>query len=76
MFAILCFEVYHTKLHIWESPDTKMERQNTQISVNTTTEITEIVQEQPLDEIMGVNGVWILRKGLCEGTKTFQRVCM
>jgi len=40
--AILCFEVYHTKLHIWESTDAKMEEQNTQMSVNTTIEITEL----------------------------------
>jgi hypothetical protein len=34
--AIQCFEVYHTKLHFWWSADTKVEEQNTQMSVNAT----------------------------------------
>jgi len=38
--ATPCFEVYHTKLHILGSADTKMEKQNMQMSVNDPIEIT------------------------------------
>jgi hypothetical protein len=35
------FEVYHTELHLRGSTDTKMGQPNTQMSVNTATEITD-----------------------------------
>jgi hypothetical protein len=38
-----CFDVYHTKLQFWEPNDTKIERWNTQMSVNITTVITELI---------------------------------
>ena len=38
-----CFEVYHTKLDFWVSANTQMEKQNTQMSVNTTIVITELI---------------------------------
>ena len=41
--ATSCFGVYHTKMHFWGSTDIKMEKQNTQISVNTTTETIELL---------------------------------
>ena len=41
--ATSCFEVYHTKMHFRGSTGTKMDEQNIQISVNTTTEVTELI---------------------------------
>ena len=42
-FAIPWFEVYHSKLHFGGSTDTKMVKWNSQMSVNTTIEITELM---------------------------------
>ena len=41
--VIPCFEVYHTKLHFWGPTNTKMEKRNTQISVNFTILITDLI---------------------------------
>jgi len=41
--AMPCFKVYHTKLHFWGSTDTEIEKQNTQMSVNITIVINELI---------------------------------
>jgi len=41
--ATPCIEVQHNKLHFWSSTDSQMGKQNTQMSVNTTTVITELI---------------------------------
>jgi hypothetical protein len=43
LVATPCFEVYNIELHFSGSADTKMDKWNTQMSVNTTTEMDEIV---------------------------------
>jgi hypothetical protein len=52
------FKVYHTKLHFLGSTDTIMEKQNTQMSVNITIVITELIffSRHFLDEILGGEG--------------------
>jgi len=64
-FAIPCFEIYHSKLHFGGSVDTKMVKWNSQMSVNTTIEITELIFFQwcLLDEIMRVKGCGFYRRG-------------
>jgi len=65
LFATPCFEVHHTELHFWGSADTKMEKWNTQMSINTNhwngwNDISVVSSWL----IMGMNEVWILQKGL------------
>ena len=52
-----------------------MEKQKTQVSVNTPTEITDLIfcSNVFLMKYMGVNGVWILQKGVYEGRQNCQR---
>jgi hypothetical protein len=77
-FAIPCFKVYHSKLHFGRSTDTSIVKWNTQMSVILPLNYwTDIFQWRRLDEVMGVNGVWILQKGLHERTETCQRsICV
>ena len=73
-----CFEVDHTKLHFRASTDSKMEKRNPQITVNSTTSINELVffRSVFLMRYWGMNMVWISQKGFTKEQRLVTEVYM